>query len=62
MIGTMRAPVRSNSSAVGYSTWNDWPISASRVVPKMRQTSSLQSSILRSRDSTRPTGASWKAV
>ena len=57
----MRAPRRSYSSALGYSTWNDWPISSSRDAPNMSHSCWLQSTIERLRDRHRPTGARSKA-
>ena len=58
----MRAPVRSNSSCVGYSSSKLWPMSASRRVPNIASTCWLQSTISRLRDSTRPIGARSNAV
>ena len=58
----MRSPVRSNSSCVGYSTSNERPTSSAREAPNISRMRSLQSTIWRCRDSTRPIGASSNAV
>src|SRR5205814_1855483 len=56
-LATMRAPVRSNSSCVGYSTSKDWPISCPRVAPNMSSSCWLQSTISRFAEITKPIGA-----
>jgi len=61
-LAAMRAPVRSNSSCVGYSSSKLWPMSASRVAPNISCTWRLQSTISRLRDSTSPMGARSNAV
>jgi hypothetical protein len=58
----MRAPVRSNSAAVGYSTSKERPISCSRSAPNIASACRLQSTISRWRDSMSPMGASSNAV